>query len=42
VHSIDTAFIDERRPLAERRLSEAGQRLAALLNYALAPSSPRP
>ncbi|MGY1530335.1 S1/P1 nuclease [Luteimonas sp. A649] len=41
-HAIDTAFLDERRPLAERRLREAGHRLAALLNYALAPPSPRP
>src|SRR5690606_22854400 len=42
VHAIDTEFLDARRPLAERRLREAGHRLAELLNYALAPSSPRP
>lgn len=42
VHAIDAAFLDERRPLAERRLREAGHRLAALLNHALAPPAPQP
>ena len=41
-HAIDPAFLDERRPLAERRLREAGHRLAALLNHALAPPRSRP
>ena len=35
-HVIDDAFLDARLPLAERRMREAGYRLAALLNYALA------
>src|SRR5690606_665275 len=37
VHVIDEAFLDERLPLAEQRLRDAGLRLAALLNHALAP-----
>lgn len=36
-HAIDDAFLDARLPLAERRLREAGYRLAMLLNHALAP-----
>ncbi|MGY0613239.1 MULTISPECIES: S1/P1 nuclease [unclassified Luteimonas] len=35
-HVIDEAFLDAQRPLAERRLREAGYRLAKMLNYALA------
>src|SRR5690606_2326434 len=38
VHVIDQAFLDERLPLAEQRLREAGFRLAHMLNIALAPS----
>jgi hypothetical protein len=37
-HVIDDAFLDARLPLAERRLREAGHRLAEMLNYALVPS----
>jgi hypothetical protein len=36
-HVIDDAFLDAHVPLAERRLREAGHRLAQMLNYALAP-----
>lgn len=36
-HVIDEAFLDARLPLAERRLTQAGYRLADLLNHALAP-----
>lgn len=36
VHVVDEAFLDERLPVAERRLVEAGTRLAKLLNHALA------
>lgn len=40
-HVIDDAFLDRQLPLAERRLREAGERLAAMLNYALgAPPGP--
>jgi len=35
-HVIDEAFLDAQLPLAERRLREAGYRLAMMLNYALA------
>ncbi|GGJ99033.1 S1/P1 nuclease [Luteimonas terricola] len=41
-HVIDEAFLDARLPLAERRLREAGHRLAALLNHALAPPQKLP
>jgi len=36
-HVVDAAYLERMRPLAERRLREAGARLAALLNRALAP-----
>lgn len=36
-HVIDDAFLDARLPLAEQRLRQAGARLAAMLNHALAP-----
>lgn len=42
VHAIDEAFLDERLPLAEQRLREAGLRLAQLLNHALAPPTQAP
>ncbi|HEY4529879.1 MAG TPA: S1/P1 nuclease [Luteimonas sp.] len=42
VHAIDDAFLDERLPLAEQRLREAGLRLAELLNHALAPAKQAP
>lgn len=42
LHVIDDAFLDERLPLAEQRLREAGYRLAGLLNHALAPPRPAP
>lgn len=34
-HVIDAAYLDTHRPLVERRLRQAGSRLAAMLNYAL-------
>lgn len=34
-HVIDDAYLDAHRPLVERRLREAGRRLAAMLNHAL-------
>jgi hypothetical protein len=37
-HVIDDVFLDARLPLVERRLREAGHRLAQMLNYALVPS----
>jgi hypothetical protein len=42
VHVIDEAFLDERLPLAEQRLRDAGLRLAQLLNHALAPPTRAP
>ena len=42
VHAIDGAFLDERLPLAEERLRDAGLRLAQLLNHALAPPTRAP
>ena len=41
-HVVDAAFLDERLPLAEQRLREAGLRLAELLNHALAPPKRAP
>ena len=41
-HVIDDAFLDARLPLAEQRLREAGARLAAMLNHALAPPATAP
>lgn len=35
-HSIDTAYVDAERPLAEQRLRQAGRRLAEVLDRALA------
>lgn len=37
-HRITDAYLDQHRPLAERRLRQAGTRLARLLNEALAPA----
>jgi hypothetical protein len=34
-HKMDATYLDQMRPLAERRLVQAGRRLAALLNTAL-------
>lgn len=34
-HVIDDAYLDTHRPLVERRLRQAGSRLAAMLNHAL-------
>lgn len=36
-HAIGRDYLDRQRPLAETRLRQAGARLAAMLNYALAP-----
>lgn len=36
---IDSAYLDEHRPVAERRLQQAGARLARLLDEALGPES---
>ena len=36
-HVIGADYLLAHRPLAEQRLREAGRRLAALVNYALAP-----
>jgi hypothetical protein len=37
-HKLDGAYLQAQRPLAERRLRQAGERLAATLNAALAPA----
>ncbi len=36
-HTLDPAYLERNRALAELRLRQAGARLAAMLNYALAP-----
>lgn len=36
-HRVDAGYLERARPLAERRLRQAGARLAAVLNHALAP-----
>jgi hypothetical protein len=40
-HKLDAAYLDQMRPIAERRLIQAGHRLAAVLNTALAAPSAR-
>jgi hypothetical protein len=40
-HIIDRKYVEHQRPLAERRLRQAGARLAAMLNYALAAPATR-
>lgn len=42
VHVVDEAYLDERLPVAEQRLREAGLRLGAMLNHALAPRAKGP
>lgn len=39
VHLLDRHYVDAERPLAERRLREAGERLAQVLNVALSSST---
>ena len=40
-HILDARYLDKMRPLAERRLIQAGHRLAALLNAALLNAAPK-